>query len=626
MNIKRNIGYGMNAFFALVILAAVLTISVFASSGIVYAITGTNGAITLNSGIGTVSYSGNSSSITAYGIGEYFAGNYSTGAGISGRFGIGSELSNGSIGANINITLLYPANDSGIVNNSLDLAFKPVGTADTCSLYIDGSLEGVYTGVVSDSIYTLSVSGLPIGRHQWNVSCAYNGNSSSSKNYVFTKIVSSTFDSNSTDFAHVNMSAISNLTLSNSGVGSIIFSGLTDLSSGPNLDSNIDIGYLNIYVNSAALGVLNKSATLTMHDVPYSKIIIFRDSTVCTDCSVISNVGGTLKFSVTGFSNYTVTSNSKLAIFDDTDSITKHSGDNVTFYANYTNITSSQAIVGTCMISLNVNGWTIPTAMTYNSSNGIYYYISSFNTSMLSQFNVNCTNIVGFENLSTADSFIISSDIPSTFGSVSSVLVNSSRTILSNASVNVTSGAGNLTEIGINAKGVSSSWQGYYGNITGKILLEDANNNTLYNWNMANAHGEIYAARNTAVKWYNIRCANSTELSSEDTYLGIDNTYAESILNTFHNTTNFNMFYAGNVKINTSQNCYATNIYNSSGQQSQYYSEIVLTDSKTIVYTGLIDNAVYGFDGRQHDFEMLVGENGQNNEEVTTYYFYVEMG
>jgi len=622
MRLKERNGYRMDALIALMI---VITISMFASFGAVYALTGTSGGITLNGGIGAVSYDANSSSINAVGLGEIYAGTYDTGTGITGRFGLGMEQSTGS--GNLSVNLMMPSNDSAITSDTVDMRFNASGVSGIisgCSLYVDGTLQGVYDNVMPDSAQILSL-GISIGRHYWNVSCTYNSSTAWSNTRAFTRVVSS-FTGNSTDLSSVNISSVPNLTVSSSGVGDIRFAGFTDLSSGGDLDANIIIGYLSIYLNSASLPALNKPATLTIYNVPYNNPIIRRDGSVCNDCTVQSFNSGTLVFNVTGFSNYTLTSNARLAIYDESDTIIKHAGDNITFYANYTNATSGAPISGACMVSFNVGGWTAPAAMTYNSSSGMYYYMASFNASMSAQYNVSCTNILGFDNLYLLDSFTISSGIPITFSDTKITFINSSKTVVNNAPANVTSRAGNLTELTIDAKGVSTSWQGYYGNVTGKITLGDSSNHTLYNWNMASPHGEIYAARNTAVKWYNIRCANTTEMSSEDSYLGMDNTYSESIQRTFYNTSTFGMFYAGNVNINTTQNCYSTHLYNSTGQSSAYYSEILLTDGSNMVYTGIISSAVYGFDARQHDFEMLVGENGQGNAESTMYYFYVEMG
>ncbi|MBU1959559.1 hypothetical protein KJ680_14245, partial [bacterium] len=68
--------------------------------------------------------------------------------------------------------------------------------------------------------------------------------------------------------------------------------------------------------------------------------------------------------------------------------------------------------------------------------------------------------------------------------------------------------AGNITELSINATSATKSWQGYYGNISGKLTLDDSTNNTLYDWTDLEPRGEIFASINSSVNWPTIRCFN----------------------------------------------------------------------------------------------------------------------
>ena len=69
--------------------------------------------------------------------------------------------------------------------------------------------------------------------------------------------------------------------------------------------------------------------------------------------------------------------------------------------------------------------------------------------------------------------------------------------------------AGNVTRLDINAITITTSWQGYYGNVTGNIVLADANNESLYEWgNATSITGEVYATRTTTVTWNTINCSN----------------------------------------------------------------------------------------------------------------------
>ena len=150
----------------------------------------------------------------------------------------------------------------------------------------------------------------------------------------------------------------------------------------------------------------------------------------------------------------------------------------------------------------------------------------------------------------------------------------------------------------------------------------------MYNWNSSSPTGQIYATRVSSVPaWASVRCANQTEVTTEDTALGVNQSVDQDSANkTFLNTTSFNSFYVGSTTINTTQNCRAVQLFNSSGISSTDFSEVLLSDTVNLIYTGIITTPKNGFDNRTHQFEMLVGENGHKGDTTATpYYFYVEL-
>lgn len=198
-----------------------------------------------------------------------------------------------------------------------------------------------------------------------------------------------------------------------------------------------------------------------------------------------------------------------------------------------------------------------------------------------------------------------------------------------NAASNTSAIAGNVTELNFESNSITNTWQGYFGNITGSILLGDSNNKTLYDWTSASPNGEIYATRSASLPdWGTIQCANEAQIIQEDTDLQVNLSVDQDAVNrTFLNATSFNTFYVGSVNINSTQNCYAVNLHNSTGAPSSDFQEVLLHDGGSApIYTALIKQDADGFDGRTHDFEMLVGENGHNGDtNPTPYYFYVEL-
>jgi len=209
----------------------------------------------------------------------------------------------------------------------------------------------------------------------------------------------------------------------------------------------------------------------------------------------------------------------------------------------------------------------------------------------------------------------------------------------------VSAEAGNVTRLDITGISQTQTWQGYYGNISGVITLDDAQNNTFYDWNVPEPQGEIYASNSSIVTWANIRCVNYTPGNTSTINLsvleanfglqpndvdGFDETFnASGLLNggTPHPT-----FYVGTYTISEGT-CPATDTYESDTATGDNFVEVLLTDNESIIFTTIIEDDtnnsvtdIVGFDGETHDFQMLVADDGHDGDDsVTTYYFFVEI-
>lgn len=207
--------------------------------------------------------------------------------------------------------------------------------------------------------------------------------------------------------------------------------------------------------------------------------------------------------------------------------------------------------------------------------------------------------------------------------------------------------AGNVTEFNTDTSSISRTWQGYFGNVTGTIVLGDANNNTLYDWSVSSPQGEIYAVRSASVpSWSDTRCANTDELEAEDIALNVDSSVDEDAINRtfvdggsaeaqahFGSALSHPTFYVADSEILT-DTCPVAYLYNSTGSQTDAFREVILSDggSVPIIYTAFLAHTFYptedkeGFDGANHDFQMIVGEDGHGTDIATsTYYFYLEL-
>jgi hypothetical protein len=213
----------------------------------------------------------------------------------------------------------------------------------------------------------------------------------------------------------------------------------------------------------------------------------------------------------------------------------------------------------------------------------------------------------------------------------------SRRTAVTSPTLNAV--AGNVTQLTVAGTTVTQTWQGYYGNVTGTITLDDANNNTMYDWSLASPEGEIYAST-APVTWTsgNVKCYdfNLTDagysdfvmLSEFETALGLGSDDIDGVDETFIEGTGYDNFYVGEYQVNAV--CPTTQTYNGSEtKDANSFQEVLLYDntSNAIVYTGIIEETEpVGFNDLAWDFQMLVGENGHNGDTgTTTYYFYVEL-
>lgn len=198
--------------------------------------------------------------------------------------------------------------------------------------------------------------------------------------------------------------------------------------------------------------------------------------------------------------------------------------------------------------------------------------------------------------------------------------------------------AGNVTQLSIVGNTVTQTWQAYYGNISGTITLDDALNNTIYNWVLAEPEGEIYASEAPVDFTHgNVFCydfdaddigyGDFNTLAEYESLLGLQSDDADGINETFSEGTKYDQFYAGSWQVNGV--CPTTQMYDQNeAQDPDKFQEVLLYDntSNKMVYTAIIEQNALGLGGEVWDFEMIVGENGHDGDTTTTlYYFYVEL-
>lgn len=578
-----------------------------------YGFDASGNTITAQVSPGTITASNGSSHM----LGSSGVASLLNGGDLSGYFGFAPSQANETTPPNL--ILISPANDSVRVNSTVIFSFQAIDSSGlaNCSLFVDMSVQDIVTSPSSgNNTLQASLSG---GDHYWNISCYdTKGNKNQSKTRLMKVILASQFDNDTTDLTQVNLSNIPNLTLAKSNTGRIQFPTNTDLGGVTDLESHISISALSISVNATALPVLNKPATLTIYDVPYDNPIILKDGVVCTTCIINSFSSGRIVFEVTGFSTYTVTSTSRLEIFDDSDVSPVEIYETIGFYANYSNTSSGIPISAQCNISFNTEVWTVPVPMSYNSGSGLYEYYSSFNISDTYEFNISCHALTtGYDDLSAIDYVIVSSFSEGSLAEYNMSPISSERYDDSRPGASKNTVSGNITEVSFNTIITSQSWQGYYGNISNRMALADVSGNAIYNWNNSRVSGEIMATRNTSIDWASINCSSQDVINAEDIFLQKTENSSDSVDKTF-NMTNHPAFL---VSTSVISGCKSTRTFRNIEQTG--FWNVLLSDSLgTAVYTGMIVPDNFNFKNATSDFELIVPVPYGT---IQTYYFYLEL-
>ena len=188
---------------------------------------------------------------------------------------------------------------------------------------------------------------------------------------------------------------------------------------------------------------------------------------------------------------------------------------------------------------------------------------------------------------------------------------------------------GSITTVVLNATTQNPRWKAYVGNVTGTLTLDDASDNTIFDWTLTNVNGEIYATRFYGnINWSGTNCSNSTHIANENFALNQTNR-DDNITKTFSSQVH-NGFYVGTRQI-LANTCFSVHTYVNSTSQSSKFEEVVLYDGTNetngnIIYSTPLEQDAYGFDNNTYDFQMIVPENGLATwTSSTAYYFYVEL-
>ena len=193
----------------------------------------------------------------------------------------------------------------------------------------------------------------------------------------------------------------------------------------------------------------------------------------------------------------------------------------------------------------------------------------------------------------------------------------------------VTAQGGNITRLNITVRSQTIAWQGFAGNISGNIILDDASSDRFYSWNLTNISGEIYFSRNTSLNFNNVFPQNNCTIDE-----ALTGTRTDRVSRTYFNNTNSVNFSVGNIAINTSTACATRPFVNSTAQATLFENIILSAETNNpanfsiggnqSIYVGILqDLGTAGFDSQYYNFQVLVPVNRTSG--FTTYYVYAEV-
>ena len=197
--------------------------------------------------------------------------------------------------------------------------------------------------------------------------------------------------------------------------------------------------------------------------------------------------------------------------------------------------------------------------------------------------------------------------------------------------------AGNLTELNITGVTQTKSWQGFFGNVSGTIILEDSSGFRFYDWTAAEPQGQVYASVNQTISWTSIDCADISDptfrLSWYNFYGMLDTDYDN--INITYPYDDHPEFYVGFENITGCRTTYTfVNDERQDPLGDRDFPAVLLADENdALIFTAILENrtigardGITGYDGGNYDFQLLVAENGQfGNSDTTPYYFWVEI-
>ena len=174
-------------------------------------------------------------------------------------------------------------------------------------------------------------------------------------------------------------------------------------------------------------------------------------------------------------------------------------------------------------------------------------------------------------------------------------------------------------------------WKAYVGNVSSTFVLDDANDHSIYRWNMDSFSGQVYITRNNSITWGSVDCATAGNKATEDSAIGHVSTRADSVNRTFVSQIHRNLTVGA--RFITNDTCYSIATWQNNTQPTLSktipFQELLLWDGSHMVYATFVENDKAGYRNdtpkTTYDFQAIVPDDGQASNPALRYYFYLEL-
>lgn len=196
---------------------------------------------------------------------------------------------------------------------------------------------------------------------------------------------------------------------------------------------------------------------------------------------------------------------------------------------------------------------------------------------------------------------------------------NGNETINTGDPGNVTTEAGAVSQVDISQDTLTEKWAGFYGTVSGNLVLGDASGNNFYSWTA----NDFSSSKVIAVPGGSEAPSTIGTVDSPNTFLGTGfDTGTDDAANTYN--------YTGTISLNgnTATDTALAKTYDQNGQAffDTYLVENTndgSTDAPAYIAQGVSEQT--GFDGETNvNYQMIVGVGEDSSEE--RFEFYLELG